>query len=148
MNCISKACQDFGLTIHLGSTTSDTLSLDSMLNMYRHIGKSGPTIPSLTKRVSQKKSWRKIPRSRSTQPVIWAQCCTAVSPGLFKPDGRGRLTLSTCAEKTYTLINSDVCARLALFWEWTTADPNNLLYEELAQGNCLTGRLQLRYIQP
>ena len=55
MNRISKACQDFGLTIHLGSTTSDTLSLDSVLNMYRRISKAGPTIPSLTKRVSQKK---------------------------------------------------------------------------------------------
>ena len=50
MNRISKACQGFGLTIHLGSTTSDTLSLDSVLNMYRRIGKVAPTIPSLTKR--------------------------------------------------------------------------------------------------
>ena len=55
MNRISKACQVFGLTIHLGSTTSDTLSLDSVLNMYRRIGKVASTILSLTKRELVKK---------------------------------------------------------------------------------------------
>ena len=79
-------------------------------------------------RVSQTKSWLKIPKSRSTQPVIWAHCCTAVSPELLKHDGRGRLTLSTCAGKMYTLINSDVCARLALFWEWTKAGSQTISF--------------------
>ena len=55
MNRISKAGQVFGLTIHLGSTTCDTFSLDSVLNMYRRIGKVAPTIPSLTKRELVKK---------------------------------------------------------------------------------------------
>ena len=114
MNRISKACQVFGLTIHLGSTTSDTLSLDSVLNMYRRIGKAGPTIPSLTKRVSQTKIDVKY-QDPGLQSLQFEHTCTAVSPGLFKHDGRGRLTLSTCAGKMYTLINSDVCARSALF---------------------------------
>ena len=55
MNRISKACQDFGPTIHLGPTTSDTLSLDSVLNMHRRISKVAPTILSLTKRELVKK---------------------------------------------------------------------------------------------
>ena len=114
MNRISKACQVFGPTIHLGSTTSDTLSLDSVLNMYRRIGKAGPTIPSLTKRVSQTKIDVKY-QDPGLQSLQFEHTCTAVSPGLFKHDGRGRLTLSTCAGKMYTLINSEVCACLALF---------------------------------
>ena len=115
MNRISKACQVFGLTIHLGSTTSDTLSLDSVLNMYRRIGKAGPTIPSLTKRELVKQKVDVKYQDPGLHSLQFEHTCTAVSPGLLKHDGKGRLTLSTCAGKMYTLINSDVCARLALF---------------------------------
>ena len=76
---------------------SDTLSLKSELN--KRIGKAATTISKLTKRVwsNKKLSWRKIPRSRSTELAFWAHCCTAASPGFLTHDRRGSLTLSTCA---------------------------------------------------
>ena len=171
MNRFRKAFQDFGLTISLKKTRVIAQNVDSLPNIAilkhelqvvndfvslilflwstSYTSASARVLlpfPSWLRQYGPTRSWRKIPRSRSTELAFWAHCCTAASPGFFTHDGRGSLTLSTCAVSDAYLAspgrrefqttqswselkfpicihywNRDVCAGSAMLWEWMTA---------------------------
>ena len=172
MNRFRKAFQDFGLTISLKKTRVLARNVDSLPNiailkhelefvndfvslilfLWSTSYTSASTrlllpFPSWLREYGPTRSWRKIPRSRSTELAFWAHCCTAASPGFFTHDGRGSSTLSKCAvsdaylaspgRRNNTVLegtehelkfpvcthywNRDVCAGSAMLWEWMTA---------------------------
>ena len=63
---------------YFGSTISDTLTLESELNSAS--ARLPLPLPAWPREYGPTRSWRKVPKSRSTEPMFWARCCTGACP--------------------------------------------------------------------
>uniref|UniRef100_A0A2D4HVC1 Uncharacterized protein n=1 Tax=Micrurus lemniscatus lemniscatus TaxID=129467 RepID=A0A2D4HVC1_MICLE len=82
--CITISAQELEVVhdfMYLGSTISNTLSLDTELN--RHIGKAATTFSRLTKRVWLNKLLTEYTKIQVYRASVLNTLCTAVSLGLF-----------------------------------------------------------------
>ncbi|XP_066482784.1 DBIRD complex subunit ZNF326 isoform X2 [Tiliqua scincoides] len=155
--------------VHLGSTISDTLSLDNELN--RRIGKAATTFSRLTKRV-----WSNKKLTENTKIQVYRAC--VLSTLLYCSES---WALDSQQERKLNAFHTR-CLRSILGISWQDKVPNNtileragipsvyallkqkrlhwlghvvrmddgripkdLLYGELVQGECPTGRPQLQY---